>query len=352
MSRCFSLIVFSVGFSVLAPSLTTPAKLRQVSVSPTRIDLAQRGNPSKEIGIEIFESAVISPSSGLTLLSKTNDASATAPEFLRRLRPRYPDAMNTGPDPAIRLKRIPEDISVGPGWFWDSRGYIRVEASGATLTGFITKGFVYVTAPNVTISQCRILVSSSGFHFGIQGLGGDIVVSNCEISGANGNSLRLDYGIAANGTITRNNIFNARTAIAVDHGVVSDNYIHQFGFISGDHTNGIMSTGGDTAGLTITHNAVLLQFDQTDSIGLFPDFGVCANATIEDNLIAGGSYTLYGGEKSGAPATYNIKVLNNRFSTKFFPGSGYYGPYAYFNGTRSGNEWAGNVWHETGQPVQ
>ena len=47
--------------------------------------------------------------------------------------------------------------------------------------------------------------------------------------------------------------------------------------------------------MTIRHNTIFNSHDQTDAISLFQDFGNQANRTIDDNLVAGGGYSVYGG---------------------------------------------------------
>jgi len=72
--------------------------------------------------------------------------------------------------------------------------------------------------------------------------------------------------------------------------------------------------------------------------------------TIDNNLLAGGSYTVYGPSQHGA-APSNVRVTNNRFSTKYYPKCGAYGTHAGFNKAAPGFVWSGNVWHESGRTV-
>jgi hypothetical protein len=64
---------------------------------------------------------------------------------------------------------------------------------------------------------------------------------------------------------------------------------------------------------------------QTDAISLFQDFGTQTNRVIDNNLVAGGGYTIYGGANPGGAQTSNIRITNNRFSRIYFPRGGYYG---------------------------
>ncbi len=64
---------------------------------------------------------------------------------------------------------------------------------------------------------------------------------------------------------------------------------------------------------------------------------------IQDNLLAGGGYTLY----CPIPATSNFRIVDNSFSTIFSPTVGGFGP-----ATACADEiQSGNVYHQTGRPL-
>ena len=71
-----------------------------------------------------------------------------------------------------------------------------------------------------------------------------------------------------------------------------------------------------------------------------------ANRLIDNNLLAGGGYTIYAGQNPGGLKTYNIRVTNNRISKKFYPRGGSFGPATAHNKFGSGNVWSNNVWDE------
>jgi hypothetical protein len=62
--------------------------------------------------------------------------------------------------------------------------------------------------------------------------------------------------------ITDNNISLFRTAMQVSAGLVQGSYIHDPGYIAGDHTNGIVTNGG-TLPMTIKGNTVFNSLGQT-----------------------------------------------------------------------------------------
>lgn len=137
----------------------------------------------------------------------------------------------------------------------------------------------------------------------------------------------------------------------LSNGLVEGNYIHNPGYIAGDHTNGIVSTGG-TKTLVIQNNTIFNSIGQTDAVTVNASTsGVpVANATIQNNFIAGGGYAIYGGTGSGN-TTSNIVIKNNRFGQLYFPKSGQFGPVAYFDSAGKGNVWSGNIWDTTGQAI-
>jgi hypothetical protein len=150
--------------------------------------------------------------------------------------------------------------------------------------------------------------------------------------------------------ITGDNISSFKTAVQVTTGTISGNYIHDPGYISGDHTNGIFDTG-TTQMLAITGNTILNSLGQTDAISLDASQTgqVLANKTITGNLLGGGSYTIYGGNSLNNTSSH-MQISNNRFSQARYPRSGQYGPVAYYT-TSPTNVWTGNTWDTTGTTI-
>jgi hypothetical protein len=132
-------------------------------------------------------------------------------------------------------------------------------------------------------------------------------------------------------------------------GLIEDNYVHDPKYFDKDHTDMIMSEGGAPAGttLTIRHNTAVNTLNQTGAIALFADWGPQHDVVVENNLLVGGGYSLYG----GATGSNNLRIANNVFSKRVWPNGGYYGPVAHWDKTGSGNVWQGNRW-EDGTPVQ
>ena len=231
-----------------------------------------------------------------------------------------------------------------------------VDRQGAVLSDLSVPCTVKVTGSHVTVRDVKVITTGqNSVGIGLENAD-DVTIEDSTIEGTNTGSGRLMagikdvYGNVSGARILDNNIFQSSTGVQIYQGLIQGNYIHHLGMIPTDHVNGL-TTNGDTHPLLIQHNTIFDSYGQTDSIGLFQDFGVVANVTIDDNLLAGGGYTIYGGEgPKGQPS--RVVITNNRFSTKFFQRGGKWGPAIYFSTHAPGDVWAGNVWDGTGRPVR
>jgi hypothetical protein len=269
----------------------------------------------------------------------------------------FPDATNTGVPKGTTLRTVPGQVSSGAGWHYDPRGWVEVDGNGANLTGLYIPYNLDITASNVTISDDKI-VNGGPNAFGISVRHtSNVTIEDTTITGLNTGTGRVATGIkdiyadSTGLTVLRDNISEAETGVQLEAGTVKDSYIHNTGFIAGDHVNGVTSNGGGTGLLTVQHNTILINRSQTDAVGLFEDFGVQQNRVITDNLLAGGGYSLYGGQNPGGSPTSNITVTNNVFSTLYYRTAGAFGPETYFNSGGTRDAWSGNAWDVTGQTI-
>lgn len=272
----------------------------------------------------------------------TRVTGTTAPEF--------PDATNTGPTVApAALRNIPGEVSSGTGWRLRTdvpKHFIEITANGTLFENYTTDLAIEVVANNVTIRNVVCKASGETWGIGMRSASGTLI-ENVEIGPAVG-QMRLKTGVKdinglSTGTTVRNSeIYRVSTGIQMGEGNLSGNYIHDIMVYGDDHCNGITSNVTSGA-LTITGNTVLVPLVQTDAIGLFQDFGIQKDVTIDGNLLAGGAYVIYGGNGSHG-ATSNIVIRNNVFSNRYFPKSGYWGILAAFTPTGPGNVWSNNVW--------
>ena len=189
----------------------------------------------------------------------------------------YPDATTTGVPAGTVLKRVPQDVSSGPGWHYDTRGWVQIDGAGATFSGYSVTDSIDVTANNVTISNVSSLIGGESWAIGLRHAQG-VTISNVKIAAPDLSTNRLMvgikdiYGDSTSLTVRRSDISGTSTGIQVDAGLIEDNYIHDLGFKTGDHINGTTSNAGSTQ-LTIRHNTVFNQYAQTDAVSLFQDFG-------------------------------------------------------------------------------
>jgi hypothetical protein len=276
----------------------------------------------------------------------------------------FPDATNTGAPPGTALIAVPQAITsptadTGSGWFYDRAAQvIDVNRNGAIVKDVATDAPIVVNAArNVTIENVRVIVADpNGFGIWLTHTR-NATVAHSIVAGANKSSARLlaaikdVYGDASGTRVLSDNLYNSSTGVQMDSGLIQDTYIHDLGYISGDHLNGTTSNGSDGTLLTIEHNTVFNSYSQTDAISLFEDFGRQYNRVIDDNLLAGGGYCIYGGQNPGGPPISDVRITDNRFSTLYHPRCGVYGPVAAFTTTGVGNVFRGNVWDVSGRPV-
>src|SRR5580704_10468801 len=230
----------------------------------------------------------------------------------------YPGATNTGVPAGTTLKSVPSQVSSGPGWSYSATdNNVTVTGNGTVLSGLSIPCTLVIDASNVTVNDVQV-TTSGAFGITLTHTKG-VTIENSVISGTNATTGRVDsaiddvYGDSTGMVIKDNNISLFRTAMQISTGLVEGNYIHDPGYISGDHTNGFYVNGG-TEPLTISGNTIFNSQGQTDAINL--DAGSAgvpvANKTVQNNFLAGGSYTIYGGDALGNP-TSSIVITGNRF---------------------------------------
>jgi hypothetical protein len=263
----------------------------------------------------------------------------------------FPDATNTGVPAGMVLRSVPGQVSSGPGWHFDpKRDYVAVTARGAVLSDLSIPCNLDIDASDVTVRDVRVV---TGGYFGISlRHTTGVTIEDTTVSGQNLTSGRVNsaiddvFGDSTGMVIKNDNISLFRTGVQVSTGVIVGNYIHDPGYIRGDHTNGIYAAG-TTEPLTIYGNTIFNNLGQTDDVNLHASSSRqdMANKLVVDNLLAGGGYSIYGGIRNGHTA--NIVITDNEFGRIFYPDGGRYGPAAYFNSQQTGNVWSGNVWSGT-----
>ena len=132
---------------------------------------------------------------------------------------------------------------------------------------------------------------------------------------------------------------------------ITNSYVYAHRTTEEAHRSGISTHGGDN--FTVTGNTVICANSNcSSSINMYSDYAPVTNYLLQDNLFAGGSICVRGGQTHTYPNdTHDIRILNNRFSTVYAPQCGTLQVLAQFDTAAPGNIRSGNVWHENGLPI-
>ncbi|MDB5179194.1 MAG: hypothetical protein JWN01_1137 [Patescibacteria group bacterium] len=248
--------------------------------------------------------------------------------------PAYPSASCTGVPAGTSLTVV--------------NGGMTISIAGTVISGKDINGCIDVRAPGVVIKNSKIhcvniiITLNAGALTGTRltvqdsemycnATGGSAADGGTAISGANFNAYRL-------------NIYNCENGFDADSdATIQDSYVHDLYQSAAAHTDGLQSSNGTN--LIINHNTIYAN-DGTSSININNSSGGphTTNATVSNNLLGGGAYTLY----CPIPSTTNFNVTNNHFSRLFYTKVGNYGPSSDCN---TNEIKSGNVYHETGLPV-
>jgi hypothetical protein len=239
-----------------------------------------------------------------------------------------PDASNTGVPPGTRL-------TVVNGEFYATK-------PGQVVDSMEIHGCITIRAVNVTIRRTKVQCAG---YYGIGSLrgeytGGGATIEDSEIDCLNHNATGIgSYGFTAR----RLNIHNCENGFDIDNNVtVADTYVHDLFTGGAAHADDIQLAGG--ANITISHNTLLSQTPGgNSSIQSNPTLN--SNVLVSNNLMAGGTYTLYCPNTSSS----NYRVVGNRFSTLYSPKSGEYGPWLDCDKVA---ENTGTLWDNSLQPVR
>jgi hypothetical protein len=245
------------------------------------------------------------------------------------------------------LKAVPAQIASGNGWRYDpATQTVNVTGNGARLTGLALTGNLNISSSHVTVSDDRI-ITAGDYGISLRHTR-DVTITRTTVSGRNDGRGRVNYAIddiygdSTSLVIRRDNIANWRIGVNAVAGLITGNYIHDPGFLPGDHTDGIYDAGGSRAQI-ISGNTILNDIGQTCAIMLESVKGQpTGNKTITGNLLAGGDYVIYAG--GAQRESSHIVITNNRIDRAYFSAGGRYGPVAQFQAGGSGNIWSGNSW--------
>jgi hypothetical protein len=221
-----------------------------------------------------------------------------------------------------------------------------------------TLGCIRVKAPGVVIRRSRISCGN-GEPLAVTSADGDfngrpLLLEDTEVDCQNTNGTAIgDSNVVAR----RLSIHGCENGFDINQNVtIEDSYIHDLYNSTDSHTDGIQFAAGHfvngdlvsgVLNVTIRHNTIY-------GVGADGSFGTSAiisnhggdtNVLIENNLLAGGAFTLYCEQDATG---INYRVLKNQFTRKFGPKVGFYGP-----STDCADETqSGNAYHETRQRLR
>ncbi|NED99609.1 right-handed parallel beta-helix repeat-containing protein [Phytoactinopolyspora halotolerans] len=244
----------------------------------------------------------------------------------------FPDESNTG---------VQDDTQLKPS------GSLTSTRDGQVIENLEITGSITVEHNNVTIRNVRI--HSTG-HYGISipaaraGNVSGLVIEHSELIGVSG---ERSAGIAPFGSWTARHLDISAFEDGIKVGsnqTIENSWIHDLHTPPGSHSDGIQSTGGTN--VTIRGNRIEGPWQgQTSAIIIQSNNGPVDTYTIENNLLSGGTYTLYLRDKgTGHGAPRNITVTNNTWTNNSWA----YGP----TSTDQGPNWTWNNNHtDTGTTI-
>ena len=231
----------------------------------------------------------------------------------------YPDSTNSGVPAATSLTARSGDMTVS--------------TPGAVISNLnLTNGTITVTANNVTIKDSVITTGNAQLNGEAaidikEGVTGTLV-QYVTMQGNDCQSHSLFAGVmneGGDGLVMDHDYGTCLDDILHGSGTLSNSYSIDNANIPGDHYEPVSDDGGNGS-LTINHDTLLNPHDQTAAVFTQCTFGDVTALTIQNSLLAGGDYAIYGPLSdpcSNGGGTESI--TGNRFSTTYFPKGGQYG---------------------------
>jgi hypothetical protein len=194
-------------------------------------------------------------------------------------------------------------------------GDVIVTQDGAVISGLDIRGTVYIKASNVTLMNCKI-TSNDYAVVNIASNATGVVVKDCTIDGTGSTFDGAgNQGIMGNGTFLRNNISNVENGITIqdNNTVIEGNYIHDLQAAGAPHYDGIQIDGG-ISNVKISQNTIINDHGSAGAIMIDNYFGAIKNISVDNNLLAGGSFTIYSDGSFNSNPITGVTITNNHIS--------------------------------------
>ncbi len=228
-------------------------------------------------------------------------------------------------------------------------GPLRITQAGRVVEGLDVSGCVSVEADGVVLRNLRIRtdgVCKGSNLLDVRGAKGT-VVEDVEIDGTGHGEV---YAVMGGEVILRRvHIHDVWTGIRVTGNGVQllDSLVHRF--TSTVNAGAFVTSGGSD--FTLRHNVLEVSGNGDSVITLYSQDSAIKNVLAEANLINGAGWSVSAGGGNSALPTSNVRFLRNRFGKKYHPKCGFYGPVSSFETGRPGNQWEGNVWDDSSEPI-
>ena len=238
-----------------------------------------------------------------------------------------PPSPEPTPEPPEPTFPGPDDVGYLPamGALVGSTGSLTTTAPGQIieLVQFAVGHYVRIDHPDCIVRKCVFL---SGDFYDIKinpavTTGMTTIEDNTIDNSAVGSGQGGGTGIQGSRMIVqRNKIIRCENGINLDGSTVQiiGNYIGDLAAAQpGDlHVDGI-GIDGNISNVLIQGNTILALVDSTSAVMIDNLNGPCVDISVDQNQLAGGSYTVYSdGQKSASPMT-NISFTNNVFTTPY-----------------------------------
>ena len=247
----------------------------------------------------------------------------------------------------------PDTTGVTAGTRSKPSGSVTASTPGEVISGLAVSGTIDVRASNVRIENTDVAVSSCCWGIRIEPGVTGTVLEHDTVHGTDNDYGSLAWAVDNAGDIsalTEDHVY----AYNVDRilngpGTVANSYCLDDANIAGEHYECVYTGKGS---VIIDHDTLLNPHEQTGATWVGEDFGDIDTYTVENSVLAGGGYTLYGAAaESGSRGVLagRVTVENNRFSRLYFAKGGYWGTDVYFDMSKT--TWSGNVWDDTNRSV-
>lgn len=219
-------------------------------------------------------------------------------------------------------------------------GGLNITRSGTVLSDVVVQGQVVVEADDVTLRNVHV---RSGDWYGVLVLGRGVLLEDVTIEGIRGTEAGMAGLAAEDGgqfTARRVDVHRFQDGVRLgDNCELRDSYVHDL-LATGEDPHYDAVTANNHRGWVIEGNTILNHHGDTAAVWVGDSRGPASEGLLRGNLVGGGGYTIYGGPGTGR----GVRVVDNSFTTRFFPDSGYWGPVTSW--VPAVNTWSGNVWHD------